>query len=86
MDKLLTTYQAADILDISDRRVRALIKAKRLPAKKFGPAWMIQEKDLKKVKDRRPGRPKGKHSQASHVRAKRNDPDSLPVSKTSGRK
>ena len=71
MDKFLTTYQAADILDISDRRVRALIKAKRLPAKKFGPAWMIQERDLKKVKNRKPGRPKGKHSQAGATEAEK---------------
>ena len=46
---------------------------------------MIQEKDLEKVKDRKSGRPKI-NSRASRVRAKRNVPDSLPVSKLSGRK
>ena len=56
--KLLTTKQAAKLLKINDSRVRQLILAGRLPAQKFGRDWLIQEKDLKLVEDRKPGRPK----------------------------
>jgi excisionase family DNA binding protein len=54
----LTTAQAAQKLGISPRRVLALIEAERLPAKPFGRVYMIEEKDLKLVKNRKPGRPK----------------------------
>jgi len=56
----LTTDQAGQILGVSGRRVRALIKAGRLPAVKFGKAWMINKRDLKKVAVRKPGRPRFK--------------------------
>jgi len=61
--KILTTKQAAKILKINDSRVRQLILDGRLPAQKLGHVWMIQEKDLQKVVDRKPGRPKkrGEH-------------------------
>jgi excisionase family DNA binding protein len=55
---MLTTAQAAEKLGISPRRVLALIQAERLPAQPFGPTYMIQEKDLLLVKDRKPGRPR----------------------------
>ncbi len=55
---ILTVKQAAEILRISDRRVRQLILEGRLPATKFTNAWMIKKKDLEKVQDRKPGRPK----------------------------
>ena len=58
--KYLTTDQAGKILGVSGRRVRALIKVGRLPAHKFGKAWMIDKKDLQKVAVRKPGRPPGK--------------------------
>jgi excisionase family DNA binding protein len=61
---VLTTDQAGEILGVTGRRVRALIKAGRLPAIKFGNSWMINKKDLKKVAVRKPGRPPfngGKH-------------------------
>ena len=58
----LTTRQASEILGISRRRVRALIKAGRLTATKFGRDWMINEKDLKEVAVRKPGRPPKKES------------------------
>lgn len=54
---ILTTEQAGKILNINDSRVRQLILAGRLPAKKFGAVWMIQKKDLKLVANRKPGRP-----------------------------
>lgn len=57
MRDLLTVRQAAARLGISGARVRALIAARRLPAVKFGWAWMIRERDLTRVADRRPGRP-----------------------------
>jgi excisionase family DNA binding protein len=56
--KLLSAKQAAEILGVHHSRVRVLINEKRLPAQKIGGAWIIKEKDLEKVKDRKPGRPK----------------------------
>ena len=58
--KILTTAQAAKILKVNDSRVRQLILSGRLPAQKLGRDWIIKEKDLSKVADRKPGRPKGK--------------------------
>jgi len=58
--KYLTTDEAGEILGVSGRRVRALINVGRLPAHKFGKAWMIDKKDLQKVAVRKPGRPSGK--------------------------
>ncbi len=54
----LTTAQAAEKLGISSRRLLVLIHEGRLPAQPFGGTYMIQEKDLKLVKNRKPGRPK----------------------------
>jgi excisionase family DNA binding protein len=56
--EFLTTLEAAARLGVSRRRVIALIEAGRLPATKFGKAYMIKEKDLELVKDRKVGRPK----------------------------
>jgi excisionase family DNA binding protein len=58
--KYLTADQAGEALGISGRRVRALIKSMRLPAKRFGKCWMIDRADLKKVADRKPGRPRSR--------------------------
>ena len=58
MPKELTTQQVAAILGITPRRVRALIKAGRLPAEKHGRDWAIKPEDLELVKVRKPGRPK----------------------------
>jgi excisionase family DNA binding protein len=54
---LLTTKEAAERLGITPRRVVAMIKAKQLPAEKFGRDYMIKAKDLKLVEDRKVGRP-----------------------------
>ncbi len=54
---LLTTTQAADILGIKQARVRQLILAGRLPAKKHGRDWIIRERDLELVRVRKVGRP-----------------------------
>ena len=56
-DKILTAKQAAKALGINDSRVRQLILAGRLPAQKFANVWIIHEKDLAKVADRKTGRP-----------------------------
>ncbi len=58
--KMMTANEAANILKVSARRVRALIQSGRLPAQKIGRDWIIMEPDLEKVKDRKPGRPKKK--------------------------
>ena len=54
---ILTTGEAAARLGVSARRVQQLVKSGRLPAKEFGGSYMIEEKDLKLVEDRKPGRP-----------------------------
>ncbi len=59
-DKILTAKQAAKALGVNDSRVRQLILAGRLPELKFGHIWMIKEKDLAKVADRKTGRPRKK--------------------------
>lgn len=56
----LTAAAVAARLGISLSRVYALIRSGRLPAIKWGRDWMIDESDLKLVKDRKPGYPKGK--------------------------
>jgi len=56
--KLLSANDAAKILGVHHSRVRVLIREGRLPAQKVGRTWIILEKDLEKVKDRKPGRPR----------------------------
>lgn len=56
--KTLTTSEVAERLGITARRVRALIQAQQLPAEKKGRDYLINEKDLKLVKNRKPGRPR----------------------------
>jgi excisionase family DNA binding protein len=55
---LLTTNDAANRLGVSVGRVYQFISEKRLPAQKLGRDYLIEEKDLKLVEDRKPGRPK----------------------------
>jgi excisionase family DNA binding protein len=56
--EFLTTKQVAEKLGITPRRVQALIEAGKLPAQKIGRDYLIKEKDLKLVEDRKVGRPK----------------------------
>ena len=58
--KLLSTKDAAKILNVNPSRVRQLKLAGRLPAMKIGGSLVFKEKDLKKVQDRKVGRPKKK--------------------------
>ena len=60
--KALTTKEAAERLGVTVRRVNELITSGRLPAARFGRAYMIKESDLKLVEDRKPGRPLAKVS------------------------
>ena len=55
---LIGTAVAGQRLGVSQDRVRALIKAERLPAKKIGRDWFIDPEDLVLVKNRKPGRPR----------------------------
>lgn len=57
-DELLTTQQAADVLGVSDSRVRQLIISGKLPAQSFGRSHMIKRSDLKKVVLGNRGRPR----------------------------
>lgn len=54
---LLTTQQAAERLGISQPRIYQLISEGRLPAQKIGRDYLIDEKDLKLVENRKVGRP-----------------------------
>jgi len=56
--ELIGTALAAERLGVSQGRVRALISSGRLPAKMLGRDYFIDPKDLKLVKDRKPGRPR----------------------------
>lgn len=49
--------EVAEILGVTAGRVRAMIAKGRLPATKFGGSWVIELRDLKRVRNRRPGRP-----------------------------
>jgi len=56
----ITTKQAAAVLGVTERRVRALIAAGRIYARKFSGAWAIPVSQLEKdtVMVRKPGRPR----------------------------
>lgn len=58
---LISTKQAAEQLGVSVRRVQAMITQGRLPARKIGRDYLINEDDLETVRDRKPGRPKRKN-------------------------
>ena len=55
---LLTTKDVSERLGVTVVRVHQLIQSERLPARKVGRDYMINEKDLELVKDRKPGRPR----------------------------
>lgn len=54
---LITTSEAAEILGVSLRRVRALIEDGRLPSQQIGREHLIIKSDLELVRERRTGRP-----------------------------
>lgn len=55
---VLPTAEAAKKLSVTPGRVRAMIAAGRLPAKKVGRDYIIDSKDLALVRNRKPGRPR----------------------------
>jgi excisionase family DNA binding protein len=55
--KLITTAEVAERLGVHRSRVNVLINEGRLPAQRFGKVFLVDEKDLKLVENRRPGRP-----------------------------
>jgi excisionase family DNA binding protein len=55
----LTTKEVAEKLDVTVGRVRQMIADGQLPATKIGRDNFVKETDLKLVKDRKVGRPKG---------------------------
>ena len=57
MLEVLSVEEAAAALRISPGRVRVLIRAGRLPARKFAGRWVVRRADLASVQQRRPGRP-----------------------------
>lgn len=58
MNSLIGTKEAAKRLNVSIRRVQALIAAGRLPAEKIGNSYAIREADLAPLNGRKNGRPK----------------------------
>ncbi len=56
---ILSATEAAAKLNVSSIRVRQLIREGRLPARKIGRDYIIDETDLKLVEDRQNGRPAG---------------------------
>ncbi len=58
MKDLLTTKETAELLGLSDGRVRRLILDGILKAEKFGRVNMIKKSDAEKIIGRKPGRPK----------------------------
>ncbi len=61
----ITTQEAADLLGVSARRVRALIQSGRLPATKYGRDYLINNYDLAAVQYRSPGRPRKEQTPAT---------------------
>ena len=57
MKDLISSKEAAERLGVSVRRVQALITSGKLPAQKIGNSYVVQEKDLELVRERRSGRP-----------------------------
>ncbi len=55
---LITTSEVAERLGVHRSRVQVLIQEGRLPAQRFGKVYLVEEADLKLVRDRKPGRPK----------------------------
>ncbi len=54
---LISTKEASEKLGVSVLRVQQLIWAKRLPARRIGRDYVIDETDLQLVKERKNGRP-----------------------------
>jgi excisionase family DNA binding protein len=60
MSQTLTTTEAAAVLNVTPRRVVAMIRSGKLRATMHGRDWMIDAADLATVRHRPPGRPRVK--------------------------
>jgi excisionase family DNA binding protein len=70
--KLLSTSEAAAALNLTVGRVQQLIWEERLPAQRVGSRYVINEDDLKLVKDIKRGRPrKAQSGEASRLASKK---------------
>ncbi|MBD3282468.1 MAG: helix-turn-helix domain-containing protein [Candidatus Portnoybacteria bacterium] len=49
INEILTTKEAAELLGLSDRHVRRLIKEGLIPAKKVGPNFVIEASQLNPI-------------------------------------
>ena len=58
MNSFIGTKEAAKRLNVSVRRVQALIAAGRLPAEKIGNSYAVRQADLDSLNGRKNGRPK----------------------------
>ncbi len=66
LPKLLSVKDAADILELSEPRIKQMIYRNELNAEKVGNQWVIRETDLNAVKERRTvGRPPKETAQAN---------------------
>lgn len=59
LNGLLSTKEVSEKLGVSVGRVRQMVADGQLPATKIGRDNFIKETDLKLVKDRKVGRPRG---------------------------
>lgn len=58
---MLTVTQAASAMNVTTETVRRWLREGRLTVNRFGPVYMVDEKELEAMRERRgPGRPKGK--------------------------
>lgn len=55
---MIGTAEVARCLGVSPQRVRQMVQSGQLSAQKLGRDWLVDEKDLVLVKDRKPGRPR----------------------------
>lgn len=62
VENAVGSQEAANFLGVTIAMVHRYCREGRLKAKKFGPLWLIESKDLKEFAktDRRPGRPASK--------------------------
>ena len=65
MKDLLTTPEVAEIVGLSEGRIRQLIIAKRLPAQKYGNVNLVERKDLVLIENRAHGRPRKNKQKAA---------------------
>ena len=60
-DRLLSTTQAADLLQISRRQIHRYITSGRLTAERLPCGWAVRESDLRRLQRQPVGRPSGKN-------------------------